>query len=189
MKSSTTSVPAPTGAPGARQAVIDAAVALLVENGRPASLEAVAAAAGVSKGGLLHHFPSQSMLAVAICVDSAERLRNGVLKLVTSEDVGPGRLLRAYVRALLGESPEAAAAIMHFAALTVFKDVPGVQSVIEDDAKQWREAFTDDGIETGVWLSVRFAAEGVVPCLGTAYLSDGERYALRQYLLSFARTA
>ncbi len=157
---------------------------LLVENGKPAPLDAIAAAARVSKGGLLHHFPSQNELAVAMCMDSAERIRDSVLSLVDPKDLQPGRLLRAYVRALLGESPEAAAALMHFTALTVFKDVPGAQTTIEDDAQYWRDAFTDDGIEPGVWLAVRFAAEGVVPCLGTPYLTNTEHNLLQQHLLA-----
>src|SRR5690606_13182471 len=45
-------------APAARAKVLDAFVSILLEHGeRAATLDAVAAAAGVSKGGLLYHFP------------------------------------------------------------------------------------------------------------------------------------
>lgn len=40
---------------------------LAVEGERYATLDAVAAKAGVSKGGLLYHFPSKDRLAAALC--------------------------------------------------------------------------------------------------------------------------
>lgn len=50
-------------APAARAKVLDAFVSILLEHGeRAATLDAVAAAAGVSKGGLLYHFPSKDAL-------------------------------------------------------------------------------------------------------------------------------
>ena len=49
--------------PAARDAVLDAFERLLVEDGeRAATLDAAARAAGVSKGGLLYHFPSREAL-------------------------------------------------------------------------------------------------------------------------------
>lgn len=49
--------------PSARDRLIDAFESLLVEHGtRAATLDAVAAAAEVSKGGLLYHFPNKDAL-------------------------------------------------------------------------------------------------------------------------------
>jgi AcrR family transcriptional regulator len=51
----------------AREAVLDAAVALVEESGAGAlTLDAVAARAGVSKGGLLHHFKSKEALLLGM---------------------------------------------------------------------------------------------------------------------------
>lgn len=53
--------------PRARELVLDAFEALLVDEGeRAATLEAVARAAGVSKGGLLYHFASKEDLETAL---------------------------------------------------------------------------------------------------------------------------
>lgn len=50
--------------PAARERILDAFAEMLIEHGeRAATLEAVAAAAGVSKGGLLYHFGSKEALA------------------------------------------------------------------------------------------------------------------------------
>lgn len=49
--------------PAARAKILDAFVRILIEQGeRAATLEAVASAAGVSKGGLLYHFASKEAL-------------------------------------------------------------------------------------------------------------------------------
>lgn len=51
----------------ARETVLDAYEAVIAERGsRGATLEAVAACAGVSKGGLLYHFASKDALAVGL---------------------------------------------------------------------------------------------------------------------------
>ncbi|MCE4024995.1 MULTISPECIES: TetR/AcrR family transcriptional regulator [unclassified Microbacterium] len=53
--------------PHARERVLDAYEALLISDGeRAATLDAVARAAGVSKGGLLYHFASKDELAAAM---------------------------------------------------------------------------------------------------------------------------
>lgn len=46
-----------------REKILDAYEALLIEEGeRAASMNAIASRAGVSKGGLLYHFPDKSAL-------------------------------------------------------------------------------------------------------------------------------
>ncbi|MDQ1053011.1 AcrR family transcriptional regulator [Arthrobacter sp. SORGH_AS 212] len=53
--------------PVAREAVLDAFATLLIEVGeRAATLDAVARKAGVSKGGLLYHFPNKEALIQAL---------------------------------------------------------------------------------------------------------------------------
>src|SRR5512141_11641 len=54
--------------PVAREAVLDAFESLLIEEGeRAATLDAVARRAGVSKGGLLYHFPNkEAMISVLL---------------------------------------------------------------------------------------------------------------------------
>jgi AcrR family transcriptional regulator len=61
------SPPAVRGRPSARGALLDAAASLVLETGaRRLTLEAVAARAGISKGGLLYHFPTKEDLLAAM---------------------------------------------------------------------------------------------------------------------------
>lgn len=59
-----------------RQRLLDAAGELACEEGASSlSLDAVAAKAGVSKGGLLYHFPSKNALLRAMVADHVGRVR------------------------------------------------------------------------------------------------------------------
>lgn len=59
--------PEPPPAPSTRDRILDALERMLLERGfAAATLEAVAAAAGVSKGGLLYHFPSKEAMLAAM---------------------------------------------------------------------------------------------------------------------------
>jgi AcrR family transcriptional regulator len=56
--------------------LLDAAEAVVVRQGiANLTLDAVAAEAGMSKGGLLHHFPTKNRLVEALVMRSAENRR------------------------------------------------------------------------------------------------------------------
>ncbi|MGV0782151.1 TetR/AcrR family transcriptional regulator [Mycolicibacterium peregrinum] len=63
---------------------------LAVEGERYATLDAVAAKAGVSKGGLLYHFPSKDRLADALCDRLLTLAADDVAQMRTAPD-GPAR--------------------------------------------------------------------------------------------------
>lgn len=82
--------PSPAAAPGsARDRVLDAYEELLAEQSeRAATLDAVAARAGVSKGGLLYHFASKEALASGVLDRFAELIDDDVRLMRTAEN-GP----------------------------------------------------------------------------------------------------
>jgi AcrR family transcriptional regulator len=78
-----------------RDRILDAYADLLITEGeRQATLEAVAARADVSKGGLLYHFPSKDQLAVGLC-DRLAVLATKDAHMMRAADEGPARY---YVR-------------------------------------------------------------------------------------------
>ncbi|MCR9222046.1 MAG: TetR/AcrR family transcriptional regulator [Alphaproteobacteria bacterium] len=90
-----------------RAALLRAAARLMVERGpQAATLDAVARAAGVSKGGLLHHFPGKQALFEALSEDLMNRF---AARVAASDSRGPeprGAAARAYLRAtaaMIGE--------------------------------------------------------------------------------------
>ena len=84
--------------PLAREKVLDAFEAILIDEGeRAATLEATAKAAGVSKGGLLYHFRSKDDLEAGL-LERLDHLTTLDLERMRTADEGP---VAYYVRTLI----------------------------------------------------------------------------------------
>ncbi len=145
-----------------RRAILDAAMGALRERGTGAAIGLIAEQAGVSKGGLLHHFPSRDILMVAVAEDALESLRDRVGALVDLSENHPGKLLRAYVRALFERGEEVRANFDHIGVWSTLTSVPGVEALLEADSRYWREALAQDGLHEDRITIVRHTAEGVI---------------------------
>jgi AcrR family transcriptional regulator len=90
--------------PGTRERILEAGYAVAGESGVAAvTLDAVAEKAGVSKGGLLYHFPTKEAL-VAGMVDGLCRTFADLADAAAQADPEPeGRSARAYLAASAGE--------------------------------------------------------------------------------------
>jgi AcrR family transcriptional regulator len=94
---------APRGRPSSRESILDAAEAVAVTQGAVRlTLDAVARQAQVSKGGVMYHFPSKDALLQALVTRAIERSHAARAKL-QPDRAGPGEVLRAYVRASVGD--------------------------------------------------------------------------------------
>ena len=76
--------------------VLDAAEAVVVRQGiGNLTLDAVASEAGISKGGLLHHFASKDRLIEAMVLRCAQGWRECVIGAYEAAEPGRGRMARA----------------------------------------------------------------------------------------------
>lgn len=170
-----------------RAAVLDSAERLLGERGTRVSVAEIAAEAGVSKSGLLHHFPSKDALLLAVVEQGLATFTDEVMRHVDLAENRPGKVLRAYVRTLSGGSERAMAVFSpssHWAGLMV---VPGVEALIAADAADWRAIFARDGLPEDRTLVVRSAAEGLAAAIAVPpYLDDREVAVTRDALLALA---
>lgn len=64
------------------------------------SLNAVAREAGVSKGGLLHHFPNKQALIYALFARLLAIMEEAIAALMQKDNISYGRFTRAYVNYL-----------------------------------------------------------------------------------------
>ncbi|MFC3999027.1 TetR/AcrR family transcriptional regulator [Nocardiopsis sediminis] len=88
-----------------RDRILDALQDLLIEGGASAvTLEAVAAAAGVSKGGLLYHFPSKSALLDGLIRRLADRADEEFREAADGDE----GVVRTFLRTSVPESVEEA---------------------------------------------------------------------------------
>lgn len=145
-----------------KRAILDATARCLTEQGTGFSIASVASDAGMSKSGVLHHFPCREDLLMAVAADSIDLFRTEVMSFVDLSENYPGKVLRAYVRALCGGSETAMLAFSHTGVWNQVLHVPGVEELNLEDAQQWQSDFSSDGIHPDVILIVRHATEGVV---------------------------
>lgn len=92
-----------------RAKLLTAAARIAAEQGLAAiTLHAVARMAGVSKGGLLHHYPSRQHLIEALYAALLSRLDQRIRNIQANDLEPVGRFTRAYLSAvaLPGESPD-----------------------------------------------------------------------------------
>ncbi|MBW4438595.1 MAG: TetR/AcrR family transcriptional regulator [Pleurocapsa minor GSE-CHR-MK-17-07R] len=146
------------------------------------TLEAVALEAGVSKGGLLYHFPSKDALVVGLIefyiAQFEDRLRAHV-----NDAEGPKAWMRAYVLASLSPPPDefdVSAGLIAAAALN-----PALLDPLRERYDAWQAMF-DQSAHTALARVVRLAIDGwwVTTLLALAPTSDHDRAALQNILLT-----
>lgn len=81
-----------------RRNLMDAALALALGQGLPAvTVDAVATAAGVTKGALFHHFPTKQALVAAVFAQMVDDLDAEIAALMAADPAPHGRFTRAYL--------------------------------------------------------------------------------------------
>jgi AcrR family transcriptional regulator len=140
-----------------RERLLDAAVAVVRRDGAQSlTLDAVAAQAGVSKGGLLYHFRSKRQL-----LDGMVERWLADWQAQIDRESGQQGFLTGYVHAthLGGAGPEEREA--EFGLLAALIAEPAVLQVVRDRYEQWQAeavATTDDPVEATV---ARLATDGL----------------------------
>ncbi len=87
-------------AKSASESILEAAEAIVVEQGASfMTMDAVAARAGVSKGGLIYHFPSQESLMSALIQRFTDHLQQRREEIRASLPESPARDLVSYILA------------------------------------------------------------------------------------------
>lgn len=105
-----------------RRQLLDQAARLSVQEGLASvSLQGVATAAGVTKGGLLHHFPTKQALVEAMFTDFLIVLDREIDALIAADDDVHGCFSRAYVEAMFRQGEvgvDSSCAVLGIAMLT-----------------------------------------------------------------------
>jgi AcrR family transcriptional regulator len=94
--------------PNSLEVILNAAESVVIERGAGhMTLDAVAAEACVSKGGLLYHFPNKEALLKAMLERHARRLDEGWKEKCAELQNGPTRPIKAYVLSSLARDRKA----------------------------------------------------------------------------------
>lgn len=150
---------ASSGQAEARERILEAGYAVAAESGVAAvTLGAVADRAGVSKGGLLYHFPSKEAL-VAGMVDGLCRTFVGIAGAAARADPVPaGRSARAYLTASAGELWRSDRWLALVGALVIS---PGLLDSWRAGVSAGRLADEAEGTDPVAAAIVRLAADGL----------------------------
>jgi AcrR family transcriptional regulator len=132
-----------------RAKLLDAASTVIRRDGPQAlTLDAVAAEAGVSKGGLLYHFKSKRELLDALVARWMDDFQRDI-------DAAPGSFPERYVRASDGAKAEEAGLL---AALVAD---PGVLAAVRDRHAAWQDRIATEGGDPVDATVARLAADGL----------------------------
>lgn len=143
-----------------RAALIEAATAVIVEQGLARlTVDAVAKAAGVTKGGLFHHFASKDELIQGVLSEMLGTAEQQI-QAAMSEDPEPhGRFTRAYLNGVCGQREIADNATSRALCVAMLGD-----PTLSESWRGWVErkvrdhAGTDDNPRCAM---VRLAADGI----------------------------
>ncbi|TNU73100.1 TetR family transcriptional regulator [Miniimonas arenae] len=178
-----------------RARLLEAAAAAIGEKGPEVSLDLVARRAGVSKGGLLHHFPSRDALLEALMRHLLAAFDTSVereLERAQAEDPteadAPGRLTRAYVRAVFADLAEGDRAREQITLMGMIGASEAVSHVLRTDDESWRSRVAGDGLEPLRAELVMKAADGLTASLMWSRTPAREHVELRDLLLALTRS-
>ncbi len=143
-----------------RRALLDCAARIAAEQGASAiTIQAVAARAGVTKGGLLHHFDSKQALLAAVFADLLDQLDREIERWMALDPKALGRFTRAYVRACFADRPLGAQSLWAALAVAIVSE-PALRSLwsawLDECAKRHVDTDSDARL-----VAVRLAADGV----------------------------
>jgi AcrR family transcriptional regulator len=155
-----------------RARILCAAEDLVIRDGvSKLTLDAAAQEAGVSKGGILYHFPSRAALVTAM-VERFATSFDADLAMYGALEGKPGDFTRAYLRATL-EPTEDPDRERHYVAeeqrerhlggalLAGVASDPELLAPLRDRFAAWQEAVEHDGLPAETATIVRLAADGL----------------------------
>jgi AcrR family transcriptional regulator len=150
--------------PSVQDRLLDAAEQVVLRDGiSNLTLESVAKEAGVSKGGLLYHYPSKSVLITAIVNRLGNRCQLKQEEALASDSNSPGAFTRAYLHARTRtlkphERP------LQTALLAAAGTDPHYLDEIRERVAEWDCRLHGDGIDPTLAMIVRLAIDGLCLC-------------------------
>ncbi len=169
-----------------RRALLAAAERVVTALGPAFSLDAVAREAGVSKGGLLHHFRSRDSLLAALAAEWTEQFDAAVQRRLDRADDRPGRVCRAHIRATFDDAAAAGGPWVHTSVQAALVAVPEVLERARADAERWLADMAADGLhrQRVLLISRTLDGEALADLFGRTAGDEASRRELRDLLLA-----
>ncbi len=173
--------------PNSKVVMLDAAEAIVLESGaRHMTLDAVAARAGVSKGGLLYHFPTKEALLRAMLERHRKQLDEVWKRKCKGLKEGPGREIKALILSFADRNP--AGDQIGSAILAAVAHDPKLLQIGRDNLRRRLTECIQPGFSFKRAAVIYFALHGLVfsELLSVSPLSLKERHEFVEELLRLA---
>lgn len=177
-----------------KETLLKAAETVIIRQGiGNLTIDAVAAEAGVSKGGLLHHFRTKDRLIEALVERSAEQWRTSYRDAYERTSEGPGRMTRGLLDFCLTdvESWTTEMCSVSSAVFTALAQDPRLIEPMREAYTELHHLLAEDGLPPGVSEAVVSAIDGLWLnwVLGLATLDQPRLVRVRQALADMVATA
>lgn len=146
-----------------RATLLRAASQVILDKGVEAlTLDAVAHQAGVSKGGLLYHFPNKNALVVGLGEQLIQDFEVAWQTEYDQDDAPgtPGQWVRAYIHSTLRMSKQTLALIARLSSLIV-EMPPELQKSAEAYEQRWHQRIEADGLDPTQATIIQLAIDGL----------------------------
>lgn len=149
------------------------------------SLDAVAEEAGVSKGGLLHHFGSKDALLEAAAQEAIERFEARIALQTMHGQQTAGEFTRAYIETVLGEGHDQHAEFSPILLSYLRTAEAGTRFDF------WQQQSAQDGLPLALATIIRLAVDGLIytEMIDNAPVDEVFREQLREQLLTLVELA
>ena len=169
-----------------KAAILESVTRIVADDGADGlTIDEVAKRSEISKGGVLHHFPSKEALLVAAFARDLDLFEERVERLQQEDPATPGAYTRAYLRACVKayESPNSdCVAFMH-----QFRAIPATVQVVQAYKERWRQRVEVDGLDPAIGHLVRYASDGIWLAATTGVKQPASFKSVIQRLLNLAQ--
>jgi AcrR family transcriptional regulator len=148
----------------AREQILDAANAVVALKGVASlTLEEVAREAGLSKGGVLYHFPSKEALTAAMIERFIHRFDDAMARVAERDPDKRGSYARAYVRVSMGDVPGGTDMIdrINGSLTAALANYPERLAPVRGQGARNQKLIANDGLDPIIASIIRFAVDGM----------------------------
>ena len=172
-----------------REKLLQAAAQIVISSGNTQfTLEQVALEAQVSKGGLLHHFPTKLELLSGLMTQLTHTFEVRLQRALETEPKAKrGRWARAYIRASF--EPEADEIELTSALASVISNFPELIDQLRQEFAFIENCFSKDGLSESRATLVRLACDGLwfSELLGVGIVEEPRRSSLMNELIELTK--
>ena len=145
-----------------RELIFEAASKILCEEGwKSLTLAAVAQAAGLSKGGLLYHFPNKVLLIEALFEYHNDKFERRLEELTLAEGGEKGAWLRAYAKASVEQIVDPDTARLYSSLFAAEERYTTAHALMRQKYVNWQENVEQSGLDPAWATLVRLAVDGL----------------------------